>query len=124
MVMWHCVFVAAILVTSVLLNFQWELDRHPKVETNSTGTRRAGGGDSVPPRIRNARACAFNMLVFGEIAFAINCRYIRESSISMKTLTGNKWCWVAIFITVVLQVLVARTIMSERGSDTASCFRI
>ncbi len=124
MVMWHCVFVAAILVTSVLLNFQWELDRHPKVETNSTGTRRAGSGDSVPPRIRSARACAFNMLVFGEIAFAINCRYIRESSISMKTLTGNKWCWVAIFITVVLQVHVARTIMSERGSDTASCFCI
>ena len=121
MVMWHCVFVAALIVTSVLLNFQWELDRHPKavVEANATataGSRRAGGSSNIPSRVLKARACAFNMLVFGEIAFAINCRFIRESSISMKTLTGNKWCWVAILITVVLQVRPC-----ARGNDRRVC---
>jgi magnesium-transporting ATPase (P-type) len=104
MVMWHCIFVATLLVTSVLLNFQWELDRHVEErKSNITQTRRASSQD-VSVRVRKARACAFNMLVFGEIAFAINCRYMRESSISMKTLTGNKWCWIAILITVLLQV--------------------
>jgi magnesium-transporting ATPase (P-type) len=105
MVMWHCIFVATLLVTSVLLNFQWELNRHVEEKKSNIGqTRRASGSNDVSLRVRKARACAFNMLVFGEIAFALNCRYMRESSISMKTLTGNKWCWIAIFITVALQV--------------------
>jgi magnesium-transporting ATPase (P-type) len=106
MVMWHCLFVAALIVASVLLNFQWELDRNPMsdAERNSTGTHASHSSHNIPSRILKARACAFNMLVFGEIAFAINCRFIKESSISMKTLTGNKWCWVSIFITVILQV--------------------
>ncbi len=106
MVMWHCLFVAVLIVTSVLLNFQWELARFPMsdAERNTTGSHVSHGTQNLPSRILKARACAFNMLVFGEIAFAINCRFIRESSISMKTLTGNKWCWVSILITVLLQV--------------------
>jgi magnesium-transporting ATPase (P-type) len=104
MVMWHCLFVAALIVTFVLLNFHWELQRHP-VEPAAGRHRRASAAHPPSVRIRKARACAFNMLVFGEVAFAINCRFIKETSIQLKTITENIWCWVSIGITVVLQVL-------------------
>jgi magnesium-transporting ATPase (P-type) len=109
MVMWHCVFVAVLIVASVLLNFQWELDRIPVTDEdrNATAARGQHGVHRVSSRILKARACAFNMLVFGELVFAVNCRSIRESSISMRTLTGNKWCWIAVAVTVLLQVAPA-----------------
>jgi magnesium-transporting ATPase (P-type) len=113
-VMWQSVFVTLLIVASVLLNFQWELDRHPAFyqENNSSvlGPSRSSPQNDVTSRVLKARACAFNMLVFGEIAFAFNCRFIRESSFCMKFITGNKWCWISIVVTVVLQVGPTRLI--------------
>lgn len=71
---------------------------------DSLGQRRAS---KLPPqcdRVKKARAGAFNMLVFGEIAYALNCRYLEESSFTMKLFTENKWAWVAIGMTSILQV--------------------
>jgi hypothetical protein len=53
------------------------------------------------------------MLVFGELVFAINCRSIRESSISMRTLTGNKWCWIAIAVTRAVSAALTRLLPSK-----------
>lgn len=65
--------------------------------------RRASKLPSQCDRVKKARAGAFNMLVFGEIAYALNCRYLDHTSCTMKQFTENKWAWVAIGITSVLQ---------------------
>jgi len=60
-------------------------------------------------RVKKARAGAFNMLVFGEIAYALNCRYLDHSSCTMKQFTENMWAWVAIGVTSVLQIFLTYT---------------
>jgi len=74
----------------------------------ATSSRRA----KLPPqcnKVKVARAGAFNMLVFGEIAYALNCRYLDQTSWTMKQFTENKWAWVAIALTTVLQVFLTYT---------------
>ena len=68
------------------------------------GGRRASASSRQCDRVKKARAGAFNMLVFGEIAYALNCRYLDQSSCTVKLFTENKWAWVAIGLTSVLQV--------------------
>ncbi|EKX34242.1 hypothetical protein GUITHDRAFT_80735 [Guillardia theta CCMP2712] len=104
MVAWHCLFVSACIVTCVLANFDIEMRRHEE-----TGVGRRAGEVLMTTRVKKARAAAFNMLVFGEIAYAINCRYLRSTSIRMEIITGNKWCWISILITAVLQVFLTYT---------------
>lgn len=53
------------------------------------------------------------MLVFGEIAYALNCRYVSVTSIRKELFTGNKWCWIAIAVTVALQLLLTYTPVSR-----------
>eukprot|EP00879_Flechtneria_rotunda_P021127 GHRR01022257.1.p1 GENE.GHRR01022257.1~~GHRR01022257.1.p1 ORF type:complete len:155 (+),score=42.35 GHRR01022257.1:185-649(+) len=52
------------------------------------------------------RAEAFNVLVFSEIGYSITTRFIKVTSFSVRTLTGNPWCWVSIAVTAALQVLL------------------
>jgi len=71
-----------------------------------------GRRSSMPPqctRVKKARASAFNMLVFGEIAYALNCRYLDQTSFTMKQFTENNWAWVAISITIALQIFLTYT---------------
>jgi magnesium-transporting ATPase (P-type) len=72
------------------------------------GSRRA----KVAPqcsRVMLARAGAFNMLVFAEIAYALNCRYLDETSFTLKQFTGNKWAIISIAITAGLQIFLTYT---------------
>jgi hypothetical protein len=62
-------------------------------------------GLSLPRR----RAEAFNTLIFGEIAYSITCRFVKKSSLHVRTLTGNWLCWVSIAVTAALQVLLTYT---------------
>ena len=79
----------------------------------------------LPPqcdRVKKARAGAFNMLVFAEIAYALNCRYLGQTSWTMKQFTENRWAWVAIGITISLQVFLTYTpgvqdVFSNKGID-------
>ena len=102
LVMWNCLWVSALLVTCVIGTFAWHLRVNPADERRS-------GADSSDPRINKARAEAFNMLVFAEIAYALNCRYVKSTSIRKELFTGNKWCWIAIAVTVALQILLTYT---------------
>jgi magnesium-transporting ATPase (P-type) len=67
-------------------------------------TSRRAALPNVCQRVKKARAGAFNMLVFGEIAYALNCRFLSETSLNWRLLTGNKWAWISIFLTAALQV--------------------
>ena len=72
------------------------------------GSRRA----KLPPqcpRVKLARAGAFNMLVFGEIAYALNCRYLDQTSFTMNQFTDNKWALIAIAVTACLQCFLTYT---------------
>jgi hypothetical protein len=128
MVFWHCVFVSGIMVVAVLCNFAYTLAGVEKgaedyrfeaekeaekmakaaAEAAATGGRRAVKVP-VTKRLMEARAVAFNMLVFAEMAYALNCRFLKESAMTFKLFTDNKWCWISIGITTTLQLFLTYT---------------
>jgi magnesium-transporting ATPase (P-type) len=52
------------------------------------------------------RAEAFNMLVFGEIGYALTTRFIKASTFHPRVFRGNPWCFVSMFVTGALQVML------------------
>jgi magnesium-transporting ATPase (P-type) len=60
-------------------------------------------------RIKQARAAAFNMLVFGQMAFALNSRFLSETSLNRRLFTGNKWAWICILVVTALQFFLTYT---------------
>ena len=128
MVFWHCVFVSGIMVVAVLCNFAYtlagvekgaedyrfeaekEAEKMAKAaeEAAATGGRRAVKVP-VTKRLMEARAVAFNMLVFAEMAYALNCRFLKESAFTFKLFSDNKWCWISIGITTALQLFLTYT---------------
>mmetsp|Transcript_24240 Transcript_24240/g.58096 ORF Transcript_24240/g.58096 Transcript_24240/m.58096 type:complete len:520 (-) Transcript_24240:60-1619(-) len=100
-VMWNCIYVSSLMVCAVIGVFQWSLTNNPADEVDG---RRAAADRS--PRIDRARGEAFNMLVFAEMAYALNCRYLRDKAITTKLFTENWWCWVAIGIATTLQIIL------------------
>jgi hypothetical protein len=50
------------------------------------------------------RAEAFNVLVFGEIGYALTTRFIKASTLHPRALHGNPWCFLSIGLTAALQV--------------------
>jgi len=43
------------------------------------------------------------------MAYALNCRFLKESAFNFKMFTENKWCWVSIAVTTVLQIFLTYT---------------
>jgi hypothetical protein len=78
------VFVTHLLVILVLGSFAW--------------------GQSEGLSIARRRAEAFNVLVFGEIGYALTTRFIKASTLHKRALHGNPWCFLSIGITAALQV--------------------
>ena len=94
-------------LSQVLLNFWWELGHHSLPTDHSlSGAQRVAGAIADDVDVRRARAAAFNMLVCAEIAYALNCRYLRGSSLRLGLLFDNVWCWVAVAVTVALQLVL------------------
>jgi magnesium-transporting ATPase (P-type) len=89
LVLWRCVFVTHLLVILVLGSFAWGMNE----------------GLSLDRR----RAEAFNVLVFGEIGYAITTRFIKATTFHTRALRGNRWCYLSIGITAALQVFLTYT---------------
>eukprot|EP00775_Hariotina_reticulata_P004052 gene4052-4299_t len=89
LILWRCMFVTHLLVILVLGAFYWGLRE----------------GRSMEQR----RAEAFNVLVFGEIGYAITTRFIKASTFHPRALRGNPWCFASIGVTAALQVLLTMT---------------
>lgn len=62
-----------------------------------------GAGNGIPLEV--ARTLALNTLVFGEVFYLFNSRYLNQSSLHFKRLTSNKVAWLAVASIVVLQLL-------------------
>jgi len=82
---WRTAFVSVLLVIGVLSMFVW--------------MQAYGVEDEV------ARTVAVNALVFGEIFYLFNCRYLRQPVLSYEGLFGNRYILMAISGMVVLQIL-------------------
>jgi magnesium-transporting ATPase (P-type) len=56
-----------------------------------------------------ARGVAFNTLVFCEMAYALNCRFVKRSSCHPRVFFGNNWCYVSIAVAGILQMFITYT---------------
>ena len=67
-----------------------------------------------------ARTAAVNALVFGEIIYLFNCRFIHASSLTVRSVIGNRAVWVAIGILLVLQMAFTYAPPMQAMFDTTS----
>ncbi|KAF8062005.1 calcium-transporting ATPase 1 [Scenedesmus sp. PABB004] len=89
LVLWRCVFVTHLLVILVLGCFYW--------------------GATEGLSLARRRAEAFNVLVFGEIGYAVTTRFIKASTFHPRALRGNPWCYASIGVTIALQFFLTYT---------------
>ncbi|MFP4154830.1 MAG: cation-transporting P-type ATPase [Halothiobacillaceae bacterium] len=82
---WRTLFVSVLLVIGALSMFMW--------------MQAQGMSDEV------ARTVAVNTLIFGEIFYLFNCRYLRNPVFSRAGLFGNRYVLMAIGVMLVLQML-------------------
>ncbi len=82
--LWRIFFVSLLLVGGLLGLFLYEQHLGATVAT--------------------ARTAAVNALVVGEIFYLFNSRFIHASSLSTRSLFGNRYVWIALVLLVVLQL--------------------
>lgn len=82
---WRIFFTSVILMVAALLLFHWELDRGKSIEV--------------------ARTITANTIIVGQMFYLLNCRFLYETSLSVRALTGNKTIWIAIVVLIALQLL-------------------
>jgi magnesium-transporting ATPase (P-type) len=82
---WRTFFVAAALVLFTLAIFFW--------------MKAQGASDQM------ARTSAVNAITLGQVFYLINSRFLLDSSLSVRALTGNPYLWYGITAVVVLQLL-------------------
>jgi len=83
--LWRVIFVGSALLALTLAAFFW--------------MKSDGASDAL------ARTVAVNTLTIGQVFYLLNSRFLRESSLSIKALTGNKYLPMGIGAVVVLQLL-------------------
>ncbi|WIA38354.1 hypothetical protein OEZ86_001687 [Tetradesmus obliquus] len=89
LILWRCIFVTHLLVILVLGSFYW--------------------GQTEGLSLARRRAEAFNVLVFGEIGYAMTTRFIKASTLHKRALHGNPWCFLSIGLTAALQFFLTYT---------------
>ena len=82
---WRIVFTSFILMLAALLLFDWE--------------RRNGQS------LHSAQTVVAATIVVGQMAYLLNCRFLRASSLTLRIFRGNKTMYVAIAILAVLQLM-------------------
>ncbi len=85
LLIWRIVFVSLILVAGTFGLFQWELAQGNSIET--------------------ARTVAVNTLVFFEIFYLFNSRYLTAPVLNRQGLLGNRYVLMAIAILILFQLL-------------------
>jgi magnesium-transporting ATPase (P-type) len=90
-VMWRNVFVGGLMIIAVLLGYE------------------LGGGGGEGRSLTERRGEAFTQLVFCEIAYVFNCRFLRSTSLTLDVFRGNIWILASITVTAGLQVLIIYT---------------
>lgn len=86
---WRIFFTSVILMLAALLLFHWELERGKSLEV--------------------ARTMAANTIIVGQAFYLLNCRFLYASSLSFRTLTGNKYIFISIAVLILLQLFYVYT---------------
>ena len=81
---WRILFVSVVLMGGTFGLFIWAIDQGESIEY--------------------ARTVAVNTLVFFEIFYLFNSRYIKESVLNRKGLTGNRYVLIAIVVLILFQL--------------------
>lgn len=101
--LWRCVWVSVVMIAFVLGSFYW------------VGVMQGAyppAGSTLPPDFANVtypailgrqRAQAMNTLVFAEVAYSLNCRFLVESSAHPRVLRGNRTAWFCVVLMGALQ---------------------
>ncbi|KAG2429432.1 hypothetical protein HYH02_014087 [Chlamydomonas schloesseri] len=92
LLLWRMVFVCAVIVTLVLGMFFWA----------GKDADTPGGGYGLNER----RSEAFNVLVGSQIAYFVNCRYIKLSCFHPRVFVGNPIAYISIAIVAGIMVFV------------------
>ena len=82
--LWRIVFVSLLLVFGLMGLFLYE--------------------QWLGATLATARTAAVNALVIGEIAYLFNSRFIHAPALSVRSLTGNRYVWIAIVLLLALQL--------------------
>lgn len=85
-VLWRNFFVGFLIILAILIGFELSL-----LEGLTLQQRRGE---------------AFTTLIFCEIAYVFNCRFLRSSSLTLDVFRGNPWIFLSIFMTAAMQVLI------------------
>jgi magnesium-transporting ATPase (P-type) len=88
-VIWRNVFVGGLMIIAIIGGFEL--------------------GTIEGLSLAQLRGEAFTQLVFCECAYVFNCRFLRSTSFTPKVFMGNKWIFVSIAITVLLQIVIIYT---------------
>ncbi|KAF8067390.1 ctpF [Scenedesmus sp. PABB004] len=88
MLLWRCLLVCHLVVVLVIGMFYW-------------------AGRSLP--LPQARAEAFNVLVGAQVAYFVNCRFLKASCLHPRVLRGNRMVYVSVPATLALMVLLTFT---------------
>jgi magnesium-transporting ATPase (P-type) len=83
--LWRIIFISALLTLFTFGTFYWMQTYGAPLEL--------------------CRAAAINAMILGQVVYLLNSRFLLDSSLSTRTLTGNKWVPISIGVIVVLQSL-------------------
>ncbi len=86
LLVWRIIFISAIMVIGTLGLFLWDQSHGETLEM--------------------ARTTAVNTLIFFQIFYLFNTRYIRSPVFSKEGLTGNRAVLIAVFSIIILQILL------------------
>jgi magnesium-transporting ATPase (P-type) len=111
---WRTFYVATIFIFFVLGSVAWINDMsEPRVVLQTFNTTIDGVvyTNSTNATVRAAptgeqHAIAFNTLVFCEITYAFNCRFLHQSSLHPRVFYGNPFSWCCALVMVCLQMLI------------------
>ena len=88
LVMWRCLFVSTIMIVGIIGVFVWNKSWPESYD------------------LQQRRGEAFSALIFMEVGYSFNCRFLKSTSISPRILFGNMWAWVSVAVVTGLQILV------------------
>jgi magnesium-transporting ATPase (P-type) len=100
LLVWRIIFISAIMVIGTIGLFLWDQFHGETLEM--------------------ARTTAVNTLIFFQIFYLINTRYLKTSVLSKEGLLGNQAVWMAIFSIMVLQILFSYLPLFQNVFGTAA----
>ena len=59
--------------------------------------------------LEERRGETFTVLIFMEVAYSLNCRFLKKTALCKEILFGNKWSYLSIAVVCALQVLILYT---------------